>query len=245
MKQCTYCGRENPDEANFCQECGTAELKHFELKAPEAQIILYFLATNDHEGKLWSPQEADAAKQLLTERFNRIPTLEDLYLLFRKEPTDDSIRRLLKERQEYIDAISLLSVDIPKEVCHKCGCRGEVYTFPFGLGKIISYNTDWSSTVVSSAISAALLPLCGIGICSMPSAKQRIRYLKLTLQLCSACCLQLDKGFWGRIKLQHSDYAFHPQWNFAARCGFTLLVNSEELKNLQESNDRSVGDIPV
>ncbi len=39
MKSCAYCGRENPDEATHCRECGTTEFRGGELLKPKPEPV--------------------------------------------------------------------------------------------------------------------------------------------------------------------------------------------------------------
>jgi len=57
MKQCSYCGRDNADDALFCRECGTELERPSEPPPPEPQRPEY---------EFMPPSAADRTKDLVT-----------------------------------------------------------------------------------------------------------------------------------------------------------------------------------
>src|SRR5882672_5174394 len=50
MKPCSYCGRENSDEAVFCHECGTAEFRVGSTEIPASPAPVEPRLVSRHKG---------------------------------------------------------------------------------------------------------------------------------------------------------------------------------------------------
>ena len=115
----------------------------------------------------------------------------------------------------------LLPISQKPNECHACGRAEKLYTWDFGLGKIISTKRAWGQTALSVAVSAVTIPLLGAGGFELPGKKTRLRVLRLQLVLCDSC------------RHSHSRYDLHPWWEPARKLGYTEFLNADELKRLQ------------
>lgn len=105
--------------------------------------------------------------------------------------------------------------------CHKCGSSGAVHSWDFGLGKLTSSKREWGKTAISAALSAATVPLIGVGMLQLPGKRTTFSVLPLRLLLCDSC-LRNREG-----------YPCHPLWAEAQRLGFTEFFCAGDLERLR------------
>jgi len=123
------------------------------------------------------------------------------------------------EQEQLIN--KLLPISQRPNECHACGRTEGLYTWDFGLGKIMSTKRAWGQTALSVAVSAVTIPLLGAGGFELPGKKTRLRVLRLQLVLCDSC------------RHGQNRYDLHPWWEPARKLGYTEFLNAEELKGLQ------------
>ena|SRR5215471_4038719 len=118
----------------------------------------------------------------------------------------------------------LLNIDADTTRCHACGQKENLSFWDFGLGKPISAKRDWTQTALSIAISAATIPLAGVGVVRLPSRSIELSVFRLKLVLCSGC-YQQRRG-----------YEAHPFWAALRRHGYTEFISAEVLGASKSAN---------
>jgi hypothetical protein len=112
--------------------------------------------------------------------------------------------------------------------CHRCGTERPLWTFPFGLARILDKKRDWSEAALSIGVSLITVPLFGMGRLSGPAKTLTGNVLRLELLLC-AICRDAKKNIFGVVRLTQDDYALHPLWGDAHRSGFTHFIPGTKL----------------
>lgn len=108
--------------------------------------------------------------------------------------------------------------------CHKCGARGELRTFKFGLATVVRRKVpERDSAGCLLKLLGLVLPI-GLLLVFLPSETdpqvEPGEILELELRLCRHC----GPGFWRKI-----EYEAHPLWSKARDSGFTRFVSQKEL----------------
>jgi hypothetical protein len=125
----------------------------------------------------------------------------------------------------------LLAIDPKPHECHACGRRDKLFAWDFGMARRISTKRAWGESALSIALSAASLPLLGVGVLTMPGKKIRYQVLRLRLVFCERCCRQNRASAYSR-RLRSAAYSVHPWFEVARRIGYTEFLGANALDKL-------------
>ena len=115
----------------------------------------------------------------------------------------------------------LLATDPKPWECQGCGDKDDLSFWDFGLGKPISIKREWTETALSIAISAATIPLAGVGLLRLPGRSVSLHVVPLKLVLCPRCHVV--------------GYQAHPWWTILQRYGYTEFIPAESLGSARAS----------
>jgi hypothetical protein len=202
------------------------------LKDP-MEFLRQVLIANDTEYKLWPEQEVRIARNGLI-RLGGIPPPEVLHKHFGKEPFDEAMAELVRQREQELKEgrarvqfrDALRGTDSP---CVACGATTDLTHHEFGLARITKTERDWKSVGISAAISAATLPLLGAGALYGPGKSQTANVLRMNLVLCKSC-VDKRRGFLGGYLPKAGDCSSHPLWKQLQEAGFTKFLDEYELR---------------
>jgi ribosomal protein L40E len=113
-----------------------------------------------------------------------------------------------------------------QKLCHKCGARGDLKTFTFGLAKMSDVPVEKKDTVgpVVGFLSALLPFFVSLGLIAIRATSkvdtEPEEVLPLRLRVCRNC----GPTFWRAIP-----YEAHPLWDEAQRSGFTEFLTATEV----------------
>lgn len=134
--------------------------------------------------------------------------------------------------------LQIVRIDQKLNQCHRCGSSDEedLNRIEFGIAKVVSVKRDWSETLthvgLSAALSAATLPLIGIGGIRWknPSKTTSFRLLEAQLVLCRECLS------WARLErnyMRAEAYRCHPWAEKARAIGYDRYLSVDDLRNLK------------
>jgi ribosomal protein L40E len=120
--------------------------------------------------------------------------------------------------------MSLLEKEV--KTCHKCGARGDLKTFTFGLATVRLTTLQERDSVGCLLVSLSFL-MPGSGLARASDRTNLVvepgEILVLQLRVCRRC----GPSFWRPIPFET-----HPLWEEAHARGFTKFVSEKELDRL-------------
>ena len=120
----------------------------------------------------------------------------------------------------------LLKAEANATRCHACGNKDNLSFWDFGLGKPIAAKSEWTQTALSIAISAATIPLTGLGFLRLPGRSIELSVFRLKLALCTTC------------HQQKRGYEAHPLWAALHRHGYTEFIPAEAFRRAKSANSQ-------
>jgi hypothetical protein len=192
----------------------------------EWESLRLALVATDDEHKYWSPEVVNETKNNFIRLRGSIPSTATLEAHY-GDRLLPMVRKILADRIEWLKLQKEL--DGKDHPCHCCGNDKDLSYHRFGLAMVFQKERDWKSTLVSATISAATLPILGMGALYGPSTSKSAHIMRMQLVLCEDC-LDKKRGLFGGFKVKPEHAALHHMWEKVCEAGFIQFIDAHDLK---------------